>query len=80
VPIQPIAVDVTPADLRKSNKKLSIMRYQFPLRLCAAQTVHKSQGDTYNEKVVIHMTGLKGRGACYTAATRTCQLDQVSIV
>ena len=74
-PNNPLAVPI-----RKQKKQFSMtgnanwLREQFPLTLCYAITVHKSQGQTLEEVIIDFSgkpkSGMKKEGAFYTAMSR----------
>ena len=47
-----------------------MIRYQFPVRLCYAITIHKAQGQSVNYIGIFLTEGIFGHGMLYTAISR----------
>jgi hypothetical protein len=53
---------------------------QFPLQLCYAMTIDKSQGETFTGKVGLYLNdGVFSHGQLYVALTRAISFKNISI-
>lgn len=73
-PVEKVDLDFT---FRKDSPDC-ISRLQFPLRLAAATTCHRSQGLTYDEGIV-HFRGRKFHHYAYVALSRFRKLEKLFI-
>ncbi|KAK7502157.1 hypothetical protein BaRGS_00006521 [Batillaria attramentaria] len=64
---------------KQSGGNLQILRKQFPLLPAMAVTIHKSQGDTYNQ-VVVHLSPGISRSVLYVACSRAKTADGLYLV
>jgi exonuclease III len=60
-------------------KNAKILRRQFPLQLCCAKTVHRSQGDTM-KKAMIMLPNEKRAHMHYVALSRVTKLHNIGII
>ncbi|XP_060571765.1 uncharacterized protein LOC132729947 [Ruditapes philippinarum] len=60
------------------TKTCTVIRQQFPLRLCWACTMHKTQGMTL-PKCVVSIAGRFNDGQCYVALSRVTSLSDLFI-
>ena len=58
----------------------SILRQQFPLRLCYAFTVHKVQGQTMNKVLFDLTTPVFCHGALYVAMSRVRRYSNIAFI
>ena len=61
------------------NKTVQVVRKQFPLRLAAAKTIHRSQGDTETEIVVDFSTRKTIPHICYVGLSRVTSIEGLHI-
>jgi ATP-dependent exoDNAse (exonuclease V) alpha subunit len=52
----------------------------FPLVVAYARTVHKVQGDTIHDPVVVDFTNMARPGQAYVALSRVVSIDQLHIL
>ncbi|XP_063420756.1 uncharacterized protein LOC134705970 [Mytilus trossulus] len=71
--------EVTRKFLINNNQSYQILRRQFPIRLAAAKTIHKSQGSTVNN-LVAHLGRRKNDHMHYVAFSRVRSLEGLHIL
>ena len=67
--LTPIELQSKPFFVKLDRQLISVKRIQFPVRPSEAITIHKSQGQTYDQ-VVVHLTNRMSISYYYTALSR----------
>ncbi|GIM16139.1 hypothetical protein Vretimale_18785, partial [Volvox reticuliferus] len=64
----------------KYHNRIRLKRKMYPLVVAFARTVHKVQGDTIRDPVVIDFTNMSRLGQAYVALSRIVSIDQLHIL
>ena len=62
-----------------ANLPFTLQRTQFPIRLCYAMTINKSQGQTFNRVGIFLPEPVFSHGQLYVAFSRTSTFDRVKV-
>jgi hypothetical protein len=67
-------------DIKINNQTYSIRNEFMPIKQCNAITIHKSQGQTYNEKVILDCNKIFENSMFYTAISRISDPKNMKII
>ena len=67
-------------DIKINNQTCSIRNEVMPIKQCNAITIHKSQGQTYNEKVILDCNKIFENSMFYTAISRISGPHNMKII
>jgi hypothetical protein len=65
---------------QKDESPFEFSRVQFPIRLCFAMTINKSQGQTFSYVAVDLRTSVFSHGQLYVAMSRATDVSRVSLL